>query len=108
MIHPNKTEIGALEVSARGYAPPKVHPSAYLMVRWQLPAEAVHGVGRCHRNGDECQRLMVGIFRLGVLSNTEGIISKKLFERPLKSCQDPRQPLFGNVPFYAPKSVSLC
>ncbi|CAN0346990.1 unnamed protein product [Ascophyllum nodosum] len=105
MIHPNKTEIGAPEVSARGYAPPRVHPSAYLMVRWQLPAEAVHGVGRCHRNGDECQRLMVGIFRLGVLSNTEGIISKKLFERPLKSCQDPRQPLFGNVPFYAPKSV---
>lgn len=55
----------------------------------------------------EPQRLMVGLFRLGVASNTAGIISKKMFDRPPRGARDPRETLFGTVPFYAPKSVSL-
>lgn len=51
---------------------------------------------------------MVGLFRLGVGSNTAGIISKKMFERPPRGSREPREMLFGTVPFYAPKSVSFC
>lgn len=50
---------------------------------------------------------MVGLFRLGVASNTAGIISKKMFERAPRGLRDPRETLFGTVPFYAPKSVSF-
>lgn len=83
-----------------------VRPSAHITVRWELPAGIVDGVGRPHRGGEDPQRLVVGLFRLGVGSNTAGIISKKLFERPPRPCRDPRETLIGSVPFYAPKSVS--
>ena len=93
---------------SRSFAPQKVRPSAHLTVRWEVPAGVVEGAGRPRQEGGggEPQRLMVGLFRLGVGSNTAGIISKKLFERPPRPCRDPRQVLFGTVPFYAPKSVS--
>lgn len=90
----------------RTFGPQRVRPSAHLTVRWELPAEVVDGIGRPPRAGEE-QRLMVGLFRLGVGSNTAGIISKKMFDRPPRSRRDPRQTLVGNVPFYAPKSVSV-
>lgn len=88
----------------------RVRPSAHLTVRWELPGGCIDGVGRPRRElggGGEPQRLMVGLFRLGVASNTAGIISKKMFERAPRGTRDPRETLFGTVPFYAPKSVSL-
>lgn len=90
----------------------RVRPSAHLTVRWELPAGCIDGVGRPRRElaggaGEEPQRLMVGLFRLGVASNTAGIISKKMFERTPRGTRDPREMLFGTVPFYAPKSVSF-
>lgn len=92
----------------------RVRPSAHLTVRWELPAGCIDGVGRPRRElggggagASEPQRLMVGLFRLGVASNTAGIISKKMFERAPRGARDPRETLFGTVPFYAPKSVSL-
>ncbi|CAN0424516.1 unnamed protein product, partial [Hapterophycus canaliculatus] len=90
--------------------PQRVRPGAHLTVRWELPAGCVDGVGRPRSEngsgGGEPQRLMVGLFRLGVGSNTAGIISKKMFERaPPRGGRDPREMLFGTVPFYAPKSV---
>lgn len=94
-----------------GGGPQRVRPSAHLTVRWELPAGCVDGVGRPRRElggeGGEPQRLMVGLFRLGVGSNTAGIISKKMFERLPRGSREPREMLFGTVPFYAPKSVSF-
>lgn len=93
-----------------GGGPQRVRPSAHLTVRWELPAGCIDGIGRPRRElggGAEPQRLMVGLFRLGVGSNTAGIISKKMFERPPRGVREPREMLIGTVPFYAPKSVSF-
>lgn len=105
LTHPSNAIPGA----PRTFGPQKVRPSAHLTVRWELPAGVVDGVGRPHhQGGEDPQRLMVGLFRLGVASNTAGIIPKKMFDRLPKPCRDPRETLVGTVPFYAPKSVSGC
>jgi len=94
----------------------RVRPSAHLTVRWELPAGCIDGVGRPRTDlgggsggggPPEPQRLMLGLFRLGVGSNTAGIISKKMFDRPPRGPRDPREMLSGTVPFYAPKSVRV-
>lgn len=109
MTHPSDS--GA----AGGSGPQRVRTSAHLTVRWELPVGVVHGgttqLGRDPVNGGrECgggnKRLVVGLFRLGVGSNTAGIISKRLFDQPPEPCRHPHKMIVGTVPFYAPKSVS--
>ncbi|CAM9391220.1 unnamed protein product [Pylaiella littoralis] len=108
-----KNQFGLLYLAypnGAGGGPQRVRPSAHLTVRWELPAGCIDGIGRPRRElggGAEPQRLMVGLFRLGVGSNTAGIISKKMFERPPRGVREPREMLVGTVPFYAPKSVGL-
>lgn len=103
LAHPNGTNGGL-------YGRPPVRPNAHITVRWEIPAAIVDGYGRpCRPTGkdQEPQNLVVGLFRLGVASNTAGIISKRLFDRPPIASRPAKKTLVGSTPFYAPKSVSL-
>lgn len=105
LTHPNGAADG-------GHGPPAVRPGAHISVRWEIPAEVVEGYGRPMRQTtaeEHRQQLMVGLFRLGVASNTAGIISKSMFDsdRPPSRPGNPKRTLSGHTPFYAPKSVSV-
>ena len=87
---------------------PLVRAKAKMTVRWELPASAIDFTRRKERGESVAptQSLMVGLFRMGMSSNTSSIISKHLMGK------DTTRFHFGsrvqsNVLFFAPKSVGM-
>ncbi len=98
-----------------------VRPKSALPVQWEMPADVfdlsggkgkikdgivgTHGGGGSSNAG---QNLMVGIYRLGVASNTSSVISKSLLGKDERPNVNPnRRTLSDSVFFHAPKTSGM-